>query len=99
MYHRPLRQDASCSKICQGHSKMQQDHIHASDEHLRSLLAELDPMGPSRMAFARRAPAGIGEQSAQLLCLSASFNPLTTAHVWLIQEAGRVFSHCERPSL
>jgi len=26
----------------------------------------------------------------QLLCLSASFNPLTVAHVWLIQEASRI---------
>ena len=26
----------------------------------------------------------------QLLCLSASFNPLTVAHVWLIREASRI---------
>jgi len=71
---------------------MQQGHIHESDQHLSKLLAELDPKGFPRIAFARRAPAGIGEQSAQLLCLSASFNPLTTAHVWLIQEASRVFT-------
>ena len=55
------------------------------------LLAGLDPEGPPRMAFARRAPAGIGERAGHLLCLSASFNPLTTAHVWLIQEASRIF--------
>jgi nicotinic acid mononucleotide adenylyltransferase len=42
------------------------------------------------MAFARRAPAGLGERAGHLLCLSASFNPLTTAHVRLIQEAGCV---------
>ena len=52
------------------------------------LLAGLDPNGPPRLAFVRRAPAGIAEGPGHLLCLSASFNPLTVAHVWLIQEAG-----------
>ncbi|HYL81722.1 MAG TPA: hypothetical protein VEU07_12960, partial [Candidatus Acidoferrum sp.] len=54
------------------------------------LLAGLDPAGPPRLAFVRRAPAGIAERPGRLLCLSASFNPLTVAHVWLIQEASRL---------
>lgn len=58
---------------------------------MRDLLAGLDPEGPPRLAFARRAPGGIREGAGRLLCLSASFNPLTTAHVWLIQEASRIF--------
>lgn len=59
---------------------------------MRELLAGLDPGGPPRLAFARRAPGGIVGRADQLLCLSASFNPLTVAHVWLIQEASRIFS-------
>ncbi|MBI4841952.1 MAG: nicotinate-nicotinamide nucleotide adenylyltransferase [candidate division NC10 bacterium] len=57
---------------------------------MRELLSGLDPGGPPRLAFARRAPGGIAERPGQLLCLSASFNPLTVAHVWLIQEASRI---------
>ena len=44
------------------------------------------------MAFARYAPAGIGARAGHLLCLSASFNPLTMAHVSLIQEASRILA-------
>ncbi|HSC71334.1 MAG TPA: hypothetical protein VLH58_08275 [Candidatus Methylomirabilis sp.] len=51
------------------------------------LLAGLDPSGPPRLAFVRRAPIGIAGRPGNLLCLSASFNPLTVAHVRLIQEA------------
>jgi nicotinamide-nucleotide adenylyltransferase len=54
------------------------------------LLEGLDPTGPPRLAFVRRAPAGIAEGPGHLLCLSASFNPLTVAHLRLIQEAGRL---------
>ena len=61
-----------------------------SDEAMRELLAGLDPDGPPRLAFGRRAPGGIVGRAGQLLCLSASFNPLTVAHVWLIQEASRI---------
>lgn len=61
-----------------------------SDEVMRELLAGLDPGGPPRLAFARRAPGGIVGRAGQLLCLSASFNPLTVAHIWLIQEASRI---------
>jgi nicotinamide-nucleotide adenylyltransferase len=57
---------------------------------MAELLAGLDPTGPPRLGFARRARAGIGERPGVLLCLSASFNPLTVAHVWLIREAGRM---------
>ena len=55
------------------------------------MLAGLDSDGPPRLRFARRAPAGIGPWPGQLLCLSASFNPLTVAHVRLTQEAIRIF--------
>jgi nicotinamide-nucleotide adenylyltransferase len=61
-----------------------------NEEALARLLAGLDPEGPPRLAFVRRAPAGIRERPGTLLCLSASFNPLTVAHVWLIQEASRM---------
>lgn len=57
---------------------------------MRELLAGLDPGGPPRLAFARRAPGGIVGRAGQLLCLSASFNPLTVAHVWLLREASRL---------
>jgi nicotinamide-nucleotide adenylyltransferase len=60
-----------------------------SDQGMAELLAGLDPDGPPRLAFLRRAPAGIAERPGRLLCLSASFNPLTVAHVWLIQVASR----------
>ena len=55
------------------------------------LLAGLDPKGDPRIAFVRRATTGIGQRPGRLLCLSASFNPLTAAHTWLIQEASRIF--------
>jgi len=70
---------------------MKQRQGFENEKAMLELLAGLDPEGPPRMAFARRAPAGIGERAGHLLCLSASFNPLTTAHVWLIQEASRIF--------
>lgn len=54
------------------------------------LLTRLDPNGPPRLAFVRRAPSGIAEGQGHLLCLSASFNPLTVAHLRLIQEASRL---------
>ncbi len=57
---------------------------------MADLLAGLNPEGPPRLAFARRGVAGIGDRPGPLLCLSASFNPLTVAHVWLIQEASRM---------
>jgi nicotinamide-nucleotide adenylyltransferase len=42
------------------------------------------------MEFVRRAPRGLARSPGILLCLSASFNPLTVAHVRLIEEAGRL---------
>lgn len=59
-----------------------------TEQAMDELLAGLDPGGPPRLVFARRGPAGIAGKPGRLLCLSASFNPLTVAHVWLIQEAG-----------
>jgi len=71
---------------------MKKAHEKDSDGRMAELLAGLDPEGPPRLAFLRRAPAGIGERAGHLLCLSASFNPLTVAHLWLIQEASGIFS-------
>ena len=56
------------------------------------VLTDLVPVGPPHLAYLRRAPAGLGRDGGTLLCLSASFNPLTTAHAGLIREASRVFS-------
>jgi nicotinic acid mononucleotide adenylyltransferase len=55
-----------------------------------AILAELAPSGPARLAYVRRAPAGLGGDGGTLLCLSASFNPMTTAHAALIGEASRL---------
>ncbi len=60
------------------------------EQEIKQLLADLDPNGPPRLAYVRKAPAGISDRGGTLLCLSASFNPLTTAHVCLIQEASRL---------
>lgn len=70
---------------------MKESHQAESGERMAQVLAGLDPEGPPRLAFARRAPAGIGGRAGRLLCLSASFNPLTMAHTELIREAGRAF--------
>lgn len=56
-------------------------------ELIRESLASLDPSGPPRAVFIRQAPAGVRSAGA-LLCLSASFNPITRAHLALL-EAGR----------
>ena len=61
------------------------------NQSLARLLAELDPEGPPRLVIVRRAREQIGNRPGRLLCLSASFNPLTVAHVRLIQEASHVF--------
>ena len=63
-----------------------------NEEAFARLLAGLDPERPPRLAFARHAPAGIEARPGILLCLSASFNPLTAAHVWLVREASRMVS-------
>lgn len=69
---------------------MQQNQAAGTEKQMVELLAGLVPKGPPRLTFARRAPAGIRERPGGLLCLSASFNPLTVAHVWLIREASRL---------
>jgi nicotinamide-nucleotide adenylyltransferase len=53
-------------------------------------LESLDPAGSPRLAFLRRAPEGIRSGPGTLLCLSASFNPLTVAHLALGGEAARI---------
>ena len=63
----------------------------AHDREFVGLLVGLGTDGPPRLAFVRRAPAGITGQPGSLLCLSASFNPLTVAHLRLVGEASRIF--------
>ena len=53
------------------------------------MLASLQPGTAPRLLFLRRAPACLGSQPGTLLCLSASFNPMTVAHAGLIREASR----------
>jgi nicotinamide-nucleotide adenylyltransferase len=69
---------------------MQKEYTPNIEKAMDELLAGLDPGGSPGLAFARRAPAGIIEPPGHLLCLSASFNPLTVAHVWLIRAASRL---------
>lgn len=53
-------------------------------------LAGLSPTGPPQLAFLRRAPEGIGILPGTLLCLSASFNPMTVAHAVLVREGSHL---------
>jgi nicotinamide-nucleotide adenylyltransferase len=55
-------------------------------------LAGLSPTAPPCLVFLRRAPAGTGVFPETLLCLSASFNPITVAHAVLIRQASRLIS-------
>lgn len=55
-------------------------------------LADLSPTRPPQLVFLRRAPAGIGGGPARLLCLSASFNPMTVAHAVLVDEGSGLVS-------
>lgn len=57
---------------------------------LDRLLQSLDPAGPPTLAFVRRAPQGIRCGNGSLLCLSASFNPITLAHCRLLAEGEAV---------
>jgi nicotinic acid mononucleotide adenylyltransferase len=61
-----------------------------ADPSPEEILAGLDPKEESRLVFVRRAPRGVGARPGTLLCLDASFNPLTIAHVALIAEAARL---------
>jgi nicotinic acid mononucleotide adenylyltransferase len=54
------------------------------------MLASLQPGMAPRLLFLRRAPSGLGRRPGTLLCLSASFNPMTVAHDGLIREASRM---------
>ncbi|MBI4277863.1 MAG: hypothetical protein HY660_05355 [Armatimonadetes bacterium] len=59
---------------------------------LRQIIESLDPAGPPRALFVRRAPGGIsgaaepraGAAGGRLGVLSASFDPLTAAHARLV---------------
>lgn len=64
---------------------------HAAWKAQAELLVEsLNPTGPPELGFLRRASRGMGDRPGTLLCLSASFNPLTVAHLALLEAAGRV---------
>ena len=65
------------------------DTRHARPLRIAEFLARLDPAESPRLAFVRRAPAGIGRDAGLLLCLSASFNPMTIAHAALVREGCR----------
>jgi nicotinic acid mononucleotide adenylyltransferase len=70
----------------------------SNEQNTRSasnVLADLAPGGPPHLVYLRRAPAGLGGDGGTLLCLSASFNPMTTGHAGLIREASRLFSPAE----
>jgi len=55
-------------------------------------LAGLSPTKAPQLVFLRRAPEGIGGAPGTLLCLSASFNPMTVAHAVLVDEGSRLAS-------
>jgi nicotinic acid mononucleotide adenylyltransferase len=57
---------------------------------LQRALSDLGPGGPPTLAFVRRALQGIRGTGGTLLCLSASFNPVTLAHLQLIQAAAGI---------
>jgi nicotinic acid mononucleotide adenylyltransferase len=59
---------------------------------ISDLLGGLNPTEPPQLTFLRRAPTGIGVLPGTLLCLSASFNPMTVAHAVLIREGSRLVS-------
>jgi nicotinamide-nucleotide adenylyltransferase len=59
---------------------------------IADLLAGLSQAEPPRLVFLRRAPAGIDTRPGTLLCLSASFNPMTAAHAVLVHEGSRLVS-------
>jgi nicotinamide-nucleotide adenylyltransferase len=65
-------------------------HDVPADAGILALLASLDRPGEPRLAFVQRAPRRLESSPGTLLCLSASFNPLTVAHLRLIEEAGRL---------
>lgn len=59
---------------------------------IADLLAGLSQVEPPRLVFVRRAPAGVDALPGTLLCLSASFNPMTVAHAVLVHEGSRLVS-------
>lgn len=59
---------------------------------IADLLAGLSQVEPPRLVFLRRAPAGVDALPETLLCLSASFNPMTVAHAALVHEGIRLVS-------
>ena len=56
---------------------------------IQQALAALDPHGPPHAVFVRRAPDGL-RGAGTLICLSASFNPITLAHLGLVEAGSRL---------
>lgn len=54
---------------------------------LGRVVEALDPSGPPKIAFVLRASEGITEPGQRLGAFSGSFNPLTRAHVRIIEQA------------
>lgn len=54
---------------------------------LDQVIEALDPSGPPRIAFVLRASQGISGPGQRLGVFSASFNPLTRAHVRMLEQA------------
>lgn len=66
------------------------DQEGSASHGIADILAGLDPAAAPRVVFVGRGPVRGGREPGTLLCLSASFNPLTTAHAGLIEEARRL---------
>jgi nicotinamide-nucleotide adenylyltransferase len=65
----------------------------ASGQDLETIIASLSVLRssePPRLAFLRRASAELAGSPGTLLCLSASFNPMTMAHAALLEEGSRL---------
>jgi len=54
---------------------------------LARVIEDLDPSGPPRIVFVLRASQGISGPGQRLGVFSASFNPLTRAHVRMMEQA------------
>jgi nicotinic acid mononucleotide adenylyltransferase len=59
-------------------------------DELARILAGLDPRAAPRLVRVRQAGGGLGGVPGTLLCLDASFNPPTLAHLALVTEAARL---------
>ena len=54
---------------------------------MQSFMDSLEPGGPPRAAFLRRAVDGLGRPGGSLVVMDASFNPMTVAHEAMLNRA------------